>query len=113
MTSSHEMEADPLQISSTSASDEAPALQAPDVSFGLSVVSGSESSPRIASRAASEGREVAVSSTRPSRASSPYHRNRAAPKPKHMYACEVAKSKTPAPSGNPITYGPAQELHLH
>ena len=119
MTSSHEMEADPLQISSTSASDEAAALQAPDVSFGLSVVTaakqsrGSESSPRIASTAASEGRDVAVSSTRPSRASCPYHRNRAAPKPKRMYACEVAKSKMPAPSGNPVMYGPAQELHLH
>ena len=112
MTSSHEMEADPLH-------DEAAALQAPDVSFGLSVVtatkqsSGSESSPRAASRTASECRDVAVSSTRPSRASSPYHRNRAAPKPKPMYACEVAKTKMPAPSGNPVTYGPVQEVHLH
>ena len=26
--------------------------------------------------------------------------------------CEVAKSKVPAPTGNPVTYGPAQEVHL-
>ena len=122
MASSNEMETDPLQISSTSASDEAAAAaaQAPDVSFGLSVVtatkqsSGSESSPRSVSRVASEGRVVAASSSnRPSRASSPYYRNRAAPKPKHMYSCEVAKSKMPAPSGNPVTYGPTPEVHLH
>ena len=122
MASPNEMETDPLQISPTSASDEAAAAaaQAPDVSFGLSVVtatkqsSGSESSPRSVSRVASEGRVVAASSSnRPSRASSPYYRNRAAPKPKHMYSCEVAKSKMPAPSGNPVTYGPTPEVHLH
>ena len=117
MASSNEMETDPLQISSTSASDEAAAAaaQAPDVSFGLSVVAAtSESSPRSVSRVASEGRVVAASSSnRPSRASSPYYRNRAAPKPKHMYSCEVAKSKMPAPSGNPVTYRPTPEVHLH
>ena len=119
MASSNEMEMDPLQISSTSASDEAAALQAQDVSFGLSVVpsakqsSGSDSSPRASSRPASEGREVAATSNRPSRASSPYHRNKVAPKPKHMYACEVAKPKLPAPAGIPTTYGPPQEVHLH
>ena len=107
MASSHEMEADPVQISSTSASDEA-ALQAPDVSFGLSVVplnkqsSGSESSPG----AASEGREVAITSNRPWRASGPCHRNKTAPKPKHVYACEVAKSSLTAPSSIPTSYGP-------
>ena len=119
MASSNEMEMDPLQISSTSASDEAAAMQAQDVSFGLSVVpsakqsSGSDSSPRASSRPASEGREVVATSNRPSRASSPYHRNKVAPKPKHMYACEVAKPKLPMPAGIPTTYGPSQEVHLH
>ena len=94
-------------------------MQAQDVSFGLSVVpsakqsSGSDSSPRSSSRPASEGRGVAATSNRPSRASSPYHRNKVAPKPKHMYACEVAKPKLPAPAGIPTTYGPPQEIHLH
>ena len=103
------MEADALQISSTS--DETAQAQDPDSSFGLSVVatarrgSESDSSPR------------AVVSARPSRASSPYHRNRSASRPKHGYACEVAKPPMPTPSGSPVSFEPTHDapsgLHLH